>query len=283
MRPATPHPPGPPRTLRAVAIIPARLASTRLARKMLLRETGRYLFEHTARNLLESGVFERVVVATDSTEIEAAATEVGLEALATREDHQSGTDRVHEALDRLVAEGAGPFDVVVNVQGDEPDVAADDLRALVALFEDEDVEMGTLWAEFGSAEEALRPSAVKVVLSSEGDALYFSRAPIPNTDHARLGGLELAGDDRLPKLHVGVYAFRPESLARFCSLPQGVLERLESLEQLRWLEAGGRLRVLRASHRPSGIDTAEDYAAFVARVAGRSVASPDPPSPAVPL
>jgi len=279
MRPATPHPPGTPRTLRAVAIIPARLGSTRLARKMLLRDTGRYLFEHTARNLLESGVFERVVVATDSPEIEAAAAEVGLEALATSADHQSGTDRVHEGFGRLVAAGAGPFDVVVNVQGDEPDVAAADLLALVALFEDEDVEMATLWAEFGAAEEALRPSAVKVVLSSAGDALYFSRAPIPNTDHARPGARELASAAGGPKLHVGVYAFRPEALARFCSLPQGVLERLESLAQLRWLEAGGRLRVLRATHRPSGIDTAEDYAAFVAR----SAVSSDPPSPAAPL
>ncbi len=278
MHPATPHPPGTPRTLRAVAIIPARLGSRRLERKMLLRETGQYLFEHTARNLIESGVFERVVVATDSEEIEAAAAEVGLEAISTRSDHQSGTDRIFEALGRLEEEGAGPFDVVLNVQGDEPDVAADDLRALVGLFADPQIEMATLWAEFAEPEDALAPSAVKVVVSAEGDALYFSRAAIPSIGHARSGALEAAGPG-LFKLHVGVYAFRPAALARFCSLPHGVLEGLESLEQLRWLEAGGRLRVLPATHRPSGIDTAEDYSAFVARLAAGSTSASDPSSP----
>lgn len=244
----------------ALAIIPARLGSTRLSRKMLLRETGRYLFEHTARNLIDGGAVQRVVVATDSEEILGAAREVGLEALMTRDDHASGTDRVHEAWS-LLREGGSRAGVVVNVQGDEPDLDAEDLRALVAAFEEPEVELATLWTEL-EAEEAADPSAVKVVLDARGDALYFTRAAVPDARHARAGAPAPAY-----KRHVGVYAFRPAALERFCALPPGELEQLESLEQLRWLEAGHKLRVLRARHRPRGIDTAEDYLAFKNRIA----------------
>lgn len=244
----------------AIAIVPARLGSTRLPRKMLLRDTGHYLFEHTVRNLEEGGAVSRVVLATDSEEIVAAAQEVGVEALLTDASHRSGTDRVNEAHDRLAEQGERPR-VVVNVQGDEPDVAASDLRRLVEAFDDPEVEVATLWTPL-EEERATSSSAVKVVLDGAGDALYFSRAPIPDTSHRREGAPAPL------RRHVGVYAFRPEALARFCNLPEGELERSESLEQLRWLEAGGRLRVLRADHAPSGIDTPEDYRAFVARLAG---------------
>jgi 3-deoxy-manno-octulosonate cytidylyltransferase (CMP-KDO synthetase) len=258
---AAPQLPGSP-TPSAVAIIPARLGSTRLARKMLLRETGRYLFEHTARNLLDGGAVERVLVATDSEEILAAAAEVGLEGLMTSTDHESGTDRVREAYELLLESGSGVFDVVVNVQGDEPDLLADDLRGLIAAFADPEVELATLWAPLDDPVEARRKSTVKVVLDARGDALYFTRATVPDTDHARPGAETAAC-----KRHIGVYAFRPAALTRFCSLPESELERAENLEQLRWLEAGGRLRVLPARHRPLGIDTLEDYRAFVARQA----------------
>lgn len=243
----------------ALAIIPARLGSTRLSRKMLLRETGQYLFEHTARNLLDGGAVERVVVATDSEEILEAAREVGLEVLMTRADHASGTDRVHEAWG-ILREAGSRAAVVVNVQGDEPDLDPDDLRALVAAFDDPGVELATLWTALEAGEVA-DPSAVKVVLDARGDALYFTRAAVPDARHAR------AGAPPPPyKRHVGVYAFRPEALERFCALPPGELEQVESLEQLRWLEAGGKLRALRARHRPRGIDTAEDYRAFKERI-----------------
>ncbi len=268
MSDATPRLPGS-QTPSAVAIIPARLGSTRLERKMLLRDTGRYLFEHTARNLLEGGAVARVVVATDSEEILAAAAEVGLEATMTRADHKSGTDRVREAYGQLVEAGEGDVDVVVNVQGDEPDLDPRDLSDLIAAFAAPEVELATLWAPFDDPREAQRTSAVKVVLDARGDALYFSRAAVPETSHAREG----AGGDF--KRHVGVYAFRPTALARFCDLPEGALERRENLEQLRWLEAGGKLRVLRARHAPAGIDTAEDYRAFVARCATPSTPTPE--------
>ncbi len=267
---AAPQHMGSPRTLRAVAILPARLGSTRLPRKMLLRETGAYLFEHTAKNVLAGGAVERVVIATDSEEILTAAAEVGLEARMTDAGHKSGTDRVFEAWQQLEAAGEGGFDVVVNVQGDEPDVAAEDLCKLVAAFEEREVEMATLCVELTDGEEQARSSAVKVVRAAGGDALYFSRAAIPDRSHAR------ADAHGSWARHIGVYAFRPAALARFCTLPEGTLEQLENLEQLRWLEAGGRLRVLTATHAPCGIDTQADYAAFVARHS--TTAPPSSPS-----
>lgn len=251
---------------RAVAIVPARLGSTRLARKMLLAETGLPLFVHTARNVAAAGVFEQVVVATDAEEILAAARAHGVAALPTSPDHPSGTDRAFEAWQRIARDDPS-VDVVVNVQGDEPELAAADLRALVAAFADEAVEIATLAAELDDPAELASPDVVKVVTDAAGDALYFSRAAIPSTDHARPGATRRA------HRHVGVYAFRPAALEAFRALPVGRLEALESLEQLRWLEAGRSLRVVAASHAPPGIDTRDDYAAFVQRHA-RSDAPP---------
>ncbi len=248
---------------RALALVPARLGSVRLARKMLLRETGRYLFEHTARNVIASGAFEAVVVATDSDEVLAAAEEVGLRALATDPGHASGTDRCHEALELLRAEGEAPFDVVVNVQGDEPELPADDLTRLVAAFAAPEVELATLATSIESAAEARDPAIVKVVLDSRGDALYFSRAAIPYERDP----IEPDASWRGLRRHVGVYGFRPAALARFCALGPSPLEQREALEQLRWLEHGGRIRVLSAGPIRPGIDTREHYEAFVRRTA----------------
>ncbi len=246
---------------RAAAVIPARIGSTRLPRKMLLAETGTPLVVHTARAVAACAAIERVVVATDSDEVLAAARDHGVDALMTRADHASGTDRVHEAAERLAADGDGPYDVILNVQGDEPDVAAQDLAALVDCFADEGVEFASLWAPIDDQADLASPAVVKVVLDERGDALYFSRAAVPDARHARDGAAPTY------RRHVGVYAFRPAALARFCALPPGALERVENLEQLRWLEAGGRLRVLPASRRPRGIDTAEQYADFVRNTA----------------
>lgn len=246
----------------ALAIVPARLHSTRLPRKMLLRETGRFLFEHTVANAAAGGALDRVVLATDSEEITRAAAEVGVEALLTSPDHPSGTDRVHEAYRILRERGEGPWDVIVNIQGDEPELPGEDVARLVALFADDAVEMASLWAPLESAAEAEDPSIVKVVLDGAGDALYFSRSPIPSHSHSRAGGAPVG-----LKRHVGLYAFRPAALDRFCALPPGELERTESLEQLRWLEAGRRIRLLSASRLTLGIDTEAHYAAFRARLA----------------
>jgi 3-deoxy-manno-octulosonate cytidylyltransferase (CMP-KDO synthetase) len=255
---------GPIPELRAVAIIPARLASQRLPRKMLLDRTGRPLFVHTAQNVAASGAFARVVVATDSPEILAAAAAHGVEARLTRADHPSGTDRVNECYAALCSEGERAA-IIVNVQGDEPDLSPLDLAQLVAAFDDRTVELATLAAPLATStasEAALfaAPSVVKVVCDARGDALYFSRAPIPALGHAAA-----AGEAEIARRHVGVYAFTPTALARFCALPRGILEQRESLEQLRWLEHGGKLRVIAASRAPQGIDTLRDYEEFVTR------------------
>jgi 3-deoxy-manno-octulosonate cytidylyltransferase (CMP-KDO synthetase) len=246
---------------RAVAVVPARLASTRLPRKMLLDDTGRCLFEHTARMVLSSNAFARVVVATDSTEIEAAARGAGLEPVATRPEHRSGTERVAEAWRRL-ADAGETADVVVNVQGDEPELEPADLARVVDAFADETVAIATLAAPLATDDEWKAPSVVKVVCEANGTALYFSRAPIPGRGH---GAPPLPAADLPARRHIGVYAFRPEALARCAALPPSRLEQAESLEQLRWLEAGEKIRVVAATRAPAGIDTAEDYAAFVAR------------------
>jgi 3-deoxy-manno-octulosonate cytidylyltransferase (CMP-KDO synthetase) len=252
---------GAPTRARAVAVVPARLASTRLERKMLLRETGRFLFEHTARMVIESGAFARVVVATDAPEIESAARDAGLEFLATRADHRSGTERVAEAWAKLSASGE-KADVVVNVQGDEPELDPADLARVVEPFADPNVSIATLAAPLSTDEEWKSPSVVKVVQDARGTALYFSRAPIPGRGH---GAPPLRPADLPARRHIGVYAFRPNVLVRCAALPPSKLEQAESLEQLRWLEAGERIRVVLATRAPAGIDTREDYAAFVAR------------------
>jgi len=254
-------PGGPPKE--ALAVVPARLASTRLPRKMLLRESGAYLFQHTVENVRRCGALERVVLATDSDEIARAADGVGIEVVRTSSAHPSGSDRVHEAHAILLERGEGPWPVVVNVQGDEPELPAGDLVALVDAFSDPSVEIATLATPLDDPDEIADPGVVKVVVDRRGDALYFSRAPLPAL-HAAAEAVDGPRSHR----HLGVYAFRPAALTRFCTLPRGRLEALEGLEQLRWLEAGLRLRVVRADHvgRP-GIDTRDHYEAFLRRLA----------------
>jgi 3-deoxy-manno-octulosonate cytidylyltransferase (CMP-KDO synthetase) len=246
----------------ALAIVPARLASERLPGKVLLRETGRFLFEHTVRNVERCHAIDRVVLATDAEEVVAAAREVGIEAVLTSPRHPSGTDRAREALDLLVKrEGSEPWEVVINVQADEPEVEPAHLSELATEFSDRKVEIATL-CTVASADDVVDPSAVKVVRGRDGDALYFSRAAIPNRSHSR------ASSSSTPLRtwrHIGVYAFRPAALRAFCDLAVGELEGVESLEQLRWLEAGRSMRVVPVSGAAPGIDTAGDYAAFVAR------------------
>lgn len=259
--------------LRAVAVLPARIGSTRLPRKVLLAETGLPLFVHSARNAARCPAIARVLVATDSAEVAAAGRAEGVEVVLTSPDHASGTDRVQEA-----AAGLGErYDVVLNVQADEPDVEPDDLAALVAAFADPALTAATLATPITDASEHASPSVVKVVRDAAGRALYFSRAPIPTRSHRRTApgrGADEAGAETLGLRHVGVYAFRPEALARFCALPVGRLEALESLEQLRWLEAGETMLVVDARRAPRGIDTPDDYRAFVARLGSPDATRP---------
>ncbi len=245
-----------------LAVLPARLASTRLPEKVLLAETGLPLFVHTARAVARARRVTRIVVATDDERVQGAAQIHGIEARLTDPRHPSGTDRVHEVARALAGEVPGGFEVVLNVQADEPEVEPSELDALIGAFEDPAVEAATLAAAITDPAELASTSVVKVVRDRRQDALYFSRAPLPSRAHARPD----ASAHPLALRHVGVYAFRPAALADFCALPPSPLECAENLEQLRWLEAGRRMRVLDARRAPRGIDTEEDYRAFVTRM-----------------
>ena len=253
---------------RAVLILPARLASTRLERKLLLAETGKPLLAHTVECALAAaaasrGAITRVLVAADCPELAAAARAAGAEAVLTDPGHPSGTDRIAEAA-RGVRE-----DVVINLQADEPEMPAAAVLELAGLLLDSPGEvMATLAAPIGAPEDLHNPNVVKVVLSGDGHALYFSRAPIP---WARDG---LSGRDPtgVALRHFGIYAYRREFLLGYSKLPASRLEQIEKLEQLRALEAGHRIACAVVDSVPEGIDTPESYAAFVkrCRLRGRS-------------
>lgn len=240
-----------------VIVIPARLASTRLPRKPLLDRTGKPLIRHTWEQARRVPSATAVLVATDDESIRDAVLAFGGEAVMTSVDCPSGTDRVAEAV-RGRSEA-----IVVNVQGDEPEFDTDDVERLVQeMARDPSLPLGTL-AVVASEDERDRTSAVKVVTGLTGDALYFSRSRIPFHRDAAPGE---AGEPPVLR-HVGIYAFRREAVERFARLAPTPLERAEKLEQLRALEHGWRIRVLVGRRAPAGIDTPEDYEAFVRRVA----------------
>ncbi len=234
-------------------VIPARMGAERLPGKPLLAETGKPLVVHTLEAARRSRRARRVLVATDDARIADAVRSAGGEAVMTSPSCRSGTDRVAEAA--LAHPGE---DLVLNVQGDEPEIDPGHLDSLIEAMErDPSIPMGTLAAPLASEAEALEPSVVKVVVNGAGDALYFSRAAIPFRR-------DPAGPAR-PMRHVGVYAFRRGFLEEFAALPETPLERTEGLEQLRALEHGRRIRVVPVDRAPPGIDTREDYEAFVRR------------------
>ena len=240
------------RIVKAVAIIPARLASTRLPAKALLRETGKYLIQHVCDQAAKARSLSDVIVATDDQRIVEAVRLFGGRAEMTRTDHVSGTDRIAEVAQRL------DCDIVVNVQGDEPEIEPESIDLLVSMMEKSGgPSIATLACPFPVGADPADPNAVKVVCNEAGEALYFSRSKIP---YPRGGQAEQSW-----WLHVGIYAYRRETLLEISKLPPTGLERTESLEQLRWLGHGYRIAVGRANRAAVGIDTPEDYAAFVNR------------------
>lgn len=251
---------------RTVIVIPARLASTRLPRKMLLDETGKSLIQHTYEAACRSRLAQRVVVATDSVEIEAAVSAFGGEVQMTDPQHPSGTDRIAE-----VAVGLPEFDVILNLQGDEPEMPAEVLDAVIGcLLAHPTAAVAT--AACPIREEVLLhdPSCVKVVMDGGGRALYFSRSPIP---YPRLWDPAwLTSDSPRFWQHIGLYAYRRDFLLGYPQLPPSPAEQTESLEQLRVLHAGLAIQVIAVDHRGKGIDTPTDYTAFVTRHRGVSPA-----------
>ena len=244
-----------------LAVIPARLAATRLPRKPLRLLAGAPLVVRVWERVRGMDVADRCVVATDAPEIADVVRAAGAECVLTRSDHPSGTDRVAEVVAR--PEYAG-FGAVVNVQGDEPFVSAEAVRAAVALVTSGAFPLGTAAVHAAPAILA-QPNAVKVVAADDGRALYFSRAPIPWLRDAG-DAADAARRDALVRQHVGVYAYTPEALARWVGLPPHPLELVERLEQLRPLAAGIAMGVAVVTDAGAGgIDTEDDLARANAR------------------
>lgn len=240
--------------LRTLAIIPARYASTRFEGKPLAKLGGVSIIERVYRRV--AGAVTDVVVATDDERIRTAVEAFGGRVVMTSTSHRCGTDRCAETLDTI----GGDYDIVVNVQGDEPFIRREQIEALVECFAAEDVAIATLARPFRREEGMAavdNPNNVKVVRDAMGRALYFSRAAIPFIrDHEREAWLEHHNYLK----HVGIYAFRGDVLKRVTRLEGGELEGLEMLEQLRWLEQGYRIAVAVTDDESIGIDTPEDLA-----------------------
>lgn len=243
-----------------IGIIPARLASTRLPRKLLLNETGKTLLQHTWEAASRCRSLAQVVIAADSAEIADAVRTFGGSCELTGE-HPSGTDRIAEVVRRSFPRA----DVVVNIQGDEPEIDPVNIDLMVrTLLENPGAQMSTLATPVRTREVRDSTSCVKVVRASDGRALYFSRSLIPFCRD--LDPDELLEHDSPWLLHLGLYAYRREFLLRLTELPPSRLEKLEKLEQLRALEAGAAIQVATVDRRAVGIDTPEDYAHFVERM-----------------
>ena len=250
-----------------VVAIPARHAASRLPGKPLRLLAGEPLVLHVARRALAAGARE-VWVAADDVRIADALEGSGVRVAMTSTAHLSGTDRLAECA-RIA--GWSDDTLVVNLQGDEPFAPAAGIRAVAALLHDSGAEMATLATPITDAETLFDPNTVKVVQAANGDALYFSRAPVPWPRDAFARDRTQLPDGGDWLRHIGIYAYRAGFLQRFAAMPPGRLEQIESLEQLRVLEAGFRIAVAATpASFPPGVDTPDDLARAEARIAGRS-------------
>lgn len=229
--------------MKVIAVIPARLASTRLPRKMLREIHGRPLVVWVYQAVRLSPLLDDVIIATDSADIIEACGKHSCNARMTSGKHRSGTERIHEVSQSVAA------DVYINVQGDEPMIRAEHIAALVELMKDANIPVGTLKTP-AAPEDILNPNAVKVVTDLSGRALYFSRATIP-----------FDRDRSHPQYfkHLGIYAYRKPALDKFVALPESSLERSERLEQLRFLENGIPIYAAETPYDSIGVDTEDDF------------------------
>jgi 3-deoxy-manno-octulosonate cytidylyltransferase (CMP-KDO synthetase) len=229
--------------VKVVAVIPARLASTRLPRKPLREIAGKSMIARVYEAVAASRLVAETIVATDAREVVEHCEKRGIPARMTSAAHRSGTDRVHEIA------GSVEADIYINVQGDEPLTRAEHLDSLIGLMQQPGVEVGTLKIACAAADIS-NPNAVKVVCDAAGRALYFSRSTIPfDRDH---------GPQVRYFKHLGLYAYRKRALELFCSWPESELERIERLEQLRFLENGVAIHVAETFIETIGVDTEED-------------------------
>lgn len=239
--------------MRVLILIPARYASTRFPGKPLAEIGGKPMIRHVVEKA--AAVAGDVFVATDDSRIYSCVEAFGGYAVMTSVGHRSGTDRCFEAYQHIIAQNGSSYDVIVNIQGDEPFIQADQVRALIACFEDPRIQIATLAKQFVSNADLFDPNKVKVVCSAQQTALYFSRSAIPFCR----GVEKNKWSATVPFYkHIGMYAYRPEVLQEITALPQGTLEKAESLEQLRWLENGYTIAVRLTDHESIGIDTPAD-------------------------
>ncbi len=233
---------------RALGVIPARFASSRFPGKALVTLKNKPILQHVWERACLAKTLDQVLIATDDQRIFDAAVDFGAAVVMTGGHHLSGTDRVSEAA------AGQPYEIIVNIQGDEPliDPAAIDL-ATQALLDDPSLVMSTLKRRIEVVGEIMNPNVVKVVTGFSGDAIYFSRCPIPYN----------RGVNEAYYKHIGLYVYRKEFLLNYSAMPVGPLERAESLEQLRALENGHRIRVLETQYESLGVDTPEDLARVI--------------------
>ena len=233
---------------RILGVIPARYASSRFPGKVLVSIAGKTMLQHVWERVSRARYVTDLVIATDDERIRASAEKFRARVVMTRADHPSGTDRVAEVASTSNAQ------LVVNVQGDEPLIDPEAIDAAVlGLLEQEDVPMGTLKKRIEHSPEITDPNVVKVVTDREGNAIYFSRSPIPYVREA-------GGEPTAHFKHIGLYVYRRDFLLAYSDLPVGPLERAERLEQLRALENGFRIRVVETEYESMGVDTPEDWA-----------------------
>jgi 3-deoxy-manno-octulosonate cytidylyltransferase (CMP-KDO synthetase) len=240
--------------MKKVIVIPARLNSSRLPKKVLLDLKGKTVIQRVYEQCLKVKNIDGVYIATDSPEIEGVCTSFTNHIILTKSTHQSGTDRIGEAVEGI------DCDVVVNVQGDEPFIAPNLIEELVHSFEDVQVSMASAMSKIENIKDLQDPNVVKVVVDTQNNAIYFSRAPIPfPRDHQEI----IRSNEELKKhnffRHIGIYGYKKDFLAKYIEMDQTNLEKLEKLEQLRVLENGFKIKMIEAATSLIGIDTQEDY------------------------
>jgi 3-deoxy-manno-octulosonate cytidylyltransferase (CMP-KDO synthetase) len=233
--------------MKVIAVIPARYASTRFPAKLMHDLCGKTVIQRTYEAAIQTQLFDEVFVVTDSEIIFQEIVSQGGKAVMSINEHESGSDRIAEAVANL------EVDVVVNVQGDEPFLDVDSLQKLIHVFKEDtarQVDLASLYFEIQDQEAIDNPNNVKVVVDQQQFALYFSRSviPYPRSRDASLRYFQ----------HIGIYAFRKEALIAFSNLPMKSLEATEKLEQLRYLEYGKRIKMVKTTHKSIGIDTPED-------------------------
>lgn len=238
--------------MRILGVIPARFGSSRFPGKPLIDLKGKTMIQRVVEGVAQSSLLTDFVVATDDARIFDHVSSLGAQVMMTASSHETGTDRCAE----VVANLSDKFDVIINIQGDEPLVDARQLDQLLAAFSDPNVQIATLASRSITMEEILNPNRIKVVVDKDNNALYFSRSPLPNFANAK--GDPQANYQFLR--HIGLYAYRSEVLREISQLAPTPLEKIESLEQLRWLYNGYAIRVIETTIETPNIDTPEDVA-----------------------